>query len=556
MKKVVTIWCVLVLAMFSFSYAGITGFTRSGEITVPEATLNNGGVGSMVSGVDLDADGKTEIYLVNDNWNDGATEVIARIYKLEKNGTAWDVVWQSKLDPFYQNTWPVLLVTDLDGDSKQELTWMPVNSFSDTTNPVRIAVYEQGTGDVLGVDDGASGYKPNSTWTITTEQSINIRPIDAEAVDVDGDGSTEIIFADRTGKTSGYYGAVCSVSNIPDNGDGSETWDLEVTGIDLGITTAAENKWDVAVVGNNAYFFSETEISKYIYNSGTGWSYEALSPLAGGSPVQSAMTVDLNKDGTKEIICAVYDWGDDTKKGIYLLQEVADTLKPTEIFNLAAYWPGGSRGPWGGASGDIDNDGNLDFIFGSRASTPNGLITCVSYTGGDITDPANYELLMIDSLYSATDADGIWSVLNIANIDDDPEKEVLYTSSTPVGGMFSATAPIIVLDATVTINVIDPGSNHITNLDNFRLQQNYPNPFNATTNIVFDVPSEKVVTLTIYNLLGKEVVTLVDRKLSVGTYTITWNGLDRNGSPMSTGVYLYAVKNGNVTKVKRMTMVK
>ncbi|MFA4839056.1 MAG: VCBS repeat-containing protein, partial [Candidatus Neomarinimicrobiota bacterium] len=449
MKKVVTIWCVLILAMFSFSYAGITGFTRSGVINIPEATLNNGGVGNMISGVDLDEDGKTEIYLVNNNWNDGATEVIPRIYKLEKNGVSWDVVWQAKLDPFFQNTWPVLLLTDLDNDSKKELVWMPVNSFEVSPNPVRIAVYEQGIGDVLGVDDGAGGYKPNSTWTITTEQSINIRPIDAEAVDIDGDGTTELIFADRAGNSGGYYVGICSVNNIPDNGDGSETWTMEASGKDWSMTSTVENKWDVAVLGHNAYFFSETEISK-LYWDGSSWSYDPLSPLAGGSPVQSAMAVDLNNDGTKEIICAVYDWGNDSKKGIYLLQEDADTLKPTELVNLSAFWPSGSRGPWGGTCGDIDGDGYLDFVFGSRSATPNGLITCVSYKGGDITDPANYELMLIDSLYSATEATGVWSVLNIANIDDDPEAEVLYTSSTSYApDVFTAegSAPIVILDA-------------------------------------------------------------------------------------------------------------
>jgi photosystem II stability/assembly factor-like uncharacterized protein len=902
MKKFVTAFWVVILVLFSFSLAGITGFSRSGEIAVPEATLNNGGIGNMISGVDLDGDGNLEIYLVNDNWNDGASEVIPRIYKLEKNGTSWDVVWQSKLDPFYQNTWPVLLLTDLDKDSKAEIVWMPVNSFSVSTNPVRVAVYEQATGDVLGVDDGAGGYKPNSTWTITTTESLNIRPLDAEAVDIDGDDVTEIVLADRTGKNSGYYGAVISVNNIPDNGDGSETWELEVSGVDLGVTTTAENKWDVAVVNTNAYFFSETEISQYSFTP-TGWEYTPLDPLAGGSPVQSAQTVDLDKDGTQEIICAVYDWGDDTKKGIYLLQEDADTLKPTELFNLAAYWPGGSRGPWGGASGDIDNDGYLDFVFGSRAATPNGLITCMSYKGGDITNPANYELMLIDSLYSATAGDGIWSVLNIANIDDDPEKEVLYTSSASIGGIFAGSAPIIILDATVTVpdsliiapevllngatptglqfkpgrildngnvtwfcgvNTTDkvtyvfrsvdggqtfthnataiagraaqvdafdenialvvtaegsiyrttdggvnwtevysyqidpilggagwfdgvrvlndsvavalgdgtgegnlhfarstdqgatwavipgvdflsasqaiytwgmstcnvgeavwftgtdndydtayvyrsydagatwegfkisqdvvrdirgiafinetdgmavgrnggadksvdgvpfitfdggetwqliaspvttadgwvnsvaavPGTNRIvafcdygevfytddlgdswtaipvaaemagfdfvsgilsatdlgyfftynststpgkvgrfTNqtatginperpvvtVEDFHLAQNYPNPFNATTNIKFDVPAENPVTLTIFDLLGKEVVKLVDKKMSTGTYTAIWNGLDRSGRQMATGVYFYALKIGNVTKVKRMTLVK
>ena len=56
-----------------------TCFERGLEIPIPEADLNNGGIGAMISGVDVDGDGMLEIYLVNDNWNDGATEIIPLI---------------------------------------------------------------------------------------------------------------------------------------------------------------------------------------------------------------------------------------------------------------------------------------------------------------------------------------------------------------------------------------------------------------------------------------------------------------------------------------------
>jgi photosystem II stability/assembly factor-like uncharacterized protein len=97
---------------------------------------------------------------------------------------------------------------------------------------------------------------------------------------------------------------------------------------------------------------------------------------------------------------------------------------------------------------------------------------------------------------------------------------------------------------------------HSEILNNFQIHQNYPNPFNATTNFEFDVPSENLVSLTIYDMLGKEIIRLVDQKMAAGNYMATWNGLDRNGRQMATGIYFYALKIGNITKVKRMTLIK
>ncbi|MCI0496042.1 FG-GAP-like repeat-containing protein, partial [candidate division KSB1 bacterium] len=451
MKNKLAIGILLAVFISCFALANDVAqaqFVRKAEIPVPEANLNNGGTGNMISGVDIDKDGKTEIYLVNDNWNDGATEVIPRIYKLELDGGNWNVVWQAVLDIPKQNTWPSLVVGDLDKDGKQEIIWGPVNFFeAGNENPARIIVFEsKGDGsDVMGVPDGTGNYKPNAKWTIASENNLNIRPMRWVVADPDNDGTNELIFADRTGKSgAGYFCGVVSVSNIPDNGDGSETWTLEVSGLDFGLKAGiTQNKWDVAVIGSNIYSFCEIEITKFSWD-GSAWQYDALLPMQGGSPVQSAQVVDLNNDGVKEIICAVYDWGNDAYKGIYLLQEDADTLKRTELVNMSKYWPSGARGPWGGASGDTDGDGKLDFVFGSRASTPNAAIFHFSYRGGDITSPASYQFAMIDSMYADG---GIWTVVNIANVDDDPEMEVLYTSSTDAGVFPNlGTKPVVVLD--------------------------------------------------------------------------------------------------------------
>ena len=447
-----TVTMLLMFAVLVFFAVGSSfaqgQFVRAGEIPVPETDLNNGGTGNIIAGVDFDNDGKTEIYLVNDNWNDTPTEVIPRIYKLEKEGSEWVVVWKAVAPIEKQNTWPFLTHGDLDKDGKHEIYWGVVNNLSGTTvlNPYRILVYEsKGDGsDVMGVDDGVGGYLPNAKWTISAADNDNIRPIQACIADPDNDGVDELLFADRAGRTGGVFCGIVSVDKIPDNGDGTEVWTMETSGLDFTLKAGTtQNKWDVVAIGANVYSFCEVEVTKFTWD-GFGWGYTKLSPLLGGAPVQSTQVVDLNGDGVKEMIVAVYDWGNDAAKGIYLVQEDGDTLKNTELVNVGKWWPSGSRGLWGGDSGDIDGDGKLDFVYGSRASTPNAGIFHLAYKGGDIADPASYTFNMIDSLYAEG---GIWTVVKLANVDSDPQLEVLYTSSTDAGAFPElGTKRIVVLD--------------------------------------------------------------------------------------------------------------
>jgi len=106
------------------------------------------------------------------------------------------------------------------------------------------------------------------------------------------------------------------------------------------------------------------------------------------------------------------------------------------------------------------------------------------------------------------------------------------------------------------------GENAIAVLpETFGLEQNFPNPFNPTTTIKFQIPtgkgSENIRTIiSIYDVLGRLVRTLVDENLSPGFYSRHWDGLNNNGEKISSGVYFYTFTAGDFSKTKGMLMIK
>jgi hypothetical protein len=82
----------------------------------------------------------------------------------------------------------------------------------------------------------------------------------------------------------------------------------------------------------------------------------------------------------------------------------------------------------------------------------------------------------------------------------------------------------------------------------FNLYQNYPNPFNPSTNIRFEIPERSNVSIKVYNILGKEITTLLEKELSPGNYTIDWEAKDSNGRLLPSGVYLVRLNAANVKR--------
>ena len=92
---------------------------------------------------------------------------------------------------------------------------------------------------------------------------------------------------------------------------------------------------------------------------------------------------------------------------------------------------------------------------------------------------------------------------------------------------------------------------HNGEITTYELKQNYPNPFNPVTNIQYQIVNQGMVSLKVYDMLGREVKTLVNEIKSPGKYIVSFDA-----SSLSSGVYFYKISAGEFSDVKRMVLIK
>ena len=111
-------------------------------------------------------------------------------------------------------------------------------------------------------------------------------------------------------------------------------------------------------------------------------------------------------------------------------------------------------------------------------------------------------------------------------------------------------------------NIVATFMNSTLSLDNhaipevFALHQNYPNPFNPTTQIKYDLPEDAMVSITIYDIMGRSIKSLVNSNQSAGYRSIQWNATNNLGEPVSAGMYIYIIQAGQFRQVKKMVLLK
>jgi len=117
--------------------------------------------------------------------------------------------------------------------------------------------------------------------------------------------------------------------------------------------------------------------------------------------------------------------------------------------------------------------------------------------------------------------------------------------------------PTIMIDTifvTVATDINDELPQELPN--SYSISQNYPNPFNLSTAIRYTLPTRSQVTISIYNVMGQKVNTIVEGSKSVGSHIVFWDGTDKTGKVVSSGVYFYRIHAGDFVESKRMMLIK
>ena len=90
----------------------------------------------------------------------------------------------------------------------------------------------------------------------------------------------------------------------------------------------------------------------------------------------------------------------------------------------------------------------------------------------------------------------------------------------------------------------------------YELYNPYPNPFNPVTTLRYDLPEDALVNITIYDMMGRVVKTLINDQQTAGYRSIQWNATNNAGSPVSAGIYLYIIQAGDFRQTKKMVLLK
>jgi hypothetical protein len=213
----------------------------------------------------------------------------------------------------------------------------------------------------------------------------------------------------------------------------------------------------------------------------------------------------------------------------------------------------------GAAIGDFDDDGLVDFFI---AGSFNKKIFRVEYKGsGSITDANSYDFTTV---YDDANAGRYYYIAfpqdrksqrdgqTLVDMDGDGKRELVFTDQSDALG--DATNYITILEADIAVSVEIPDISSLP--ESFELHQNYPNPFNPETIIRYDIPRAGYVRISVYNMLGEVIRTLVNGHKSLGSHEVRWNGKDDSGNQVVSGVYVYTIESGNFKKSRKMTLLK
>jgi len=187
----------------------------------------------------------------------------------------------------------------------------------------------------------------------------------------------------------------------------------------------------------------------------------------------------------------------------------------------------------------IAEAGRVLLKWTTRSETNNAGFNLFRSTTNDFSKATKINPKLIDGLYDSEIGKGY------EYIDYLVEEGTLYyywLEDVSIGGVKSYCGPVSAIPLAVP--------------KDYALSQNHPNPFNPTTTVEFQLQADGRVRLSVYNITGQLVKQLIDKNLHAGTHEVVWDGLDSNGSPAPSGMYVYTIEVNDFTQSRKMMLTK
>ena len=258
-------------------------------------------------------------------------------------------------------------------------------------------------------------------------------------------------------------------------------------------------------------------------NSGTASNFRLLYRSGTSGDFSSAATgASISGDAVSFTSVSLAD-------GYYALGAESDASLPVELTSFEVLSTRDNSITLGWTTESEIN--NLGFILDRRAGTTDWIEIASFITHTELQGQGS---VSHQTVYTYTD-DTVMDIevydYRIADVDYDGNKE--YHSLQILGVSPSSPLP-----------------------ESYVLYQNYPNPFNPITQIKYELPKLSLVNITIYDMMGRVVKTLMNEQQSAGYKSVQWNATNNAGQPVSAGLYLYTIQAGEFRQVRKMVLLK
>jgi hypothetical protein len=291
--------------------------------------------------------------------------------------------------------------------------------------------------------------------------------------------------------------------------------------------------------------------------------YSVSTSTTNSAPVASNAAVTTNEDTDYSGTFSASDANDDTLTYSVLASPSNGTATVTDSSSgTYTYSP------------TANYNGSDSFTFtasdGTLLDTATVSITVIPVNDAPV---ANNDTIMVDHntdyigqiSWSDVDGDMEFSCNLLSNpsngtVTVSVEGSFVYSPTTDYSGSDSFTFTVCdnsLCDTATVLITIHPLSIDETILPKrFTLHQNFPNPFNPVTTLRYDLPENGHVNITIYDMLGRQVKTLINQTQDAGYRSVIWNATNDYGKPVSAGIYLYQIHAGDNMQTKKMVLLK